>query len=384
MNLGLQKFIGLIFNRLPVIKNKVVFINFSGAGYGCNPKYIAEEIIRQNLDCRLVWLYNPLMVRAKDDFPARVKLVKIKSLRALYEVATASVWISNVRLTSFFKKGFKKKRGQFYLQTWHGSYGIKKMEGDVSNLPRSYLKNARVDSLNIDALCSNNSWLTSTYKRSFFYSGKIVEIGSPRNDVFFLKDQRSITAKVRSFYNLKDEVKIAFYVPTFRDVQSFDCYSLDYSMLRSALAKKFSGDWVVVVRMHPGLFKCKNFLSFSDSLLDGSSYADIQELLVAADIVISDYSSCIFDFMLSNKPAFIFATDLQKYEESRGLYYSLDKAPFMVATTNQELVENIAFFDEEKYIDAIKKFKCDMGGKDDGLSSCRAVEIVKNQFQVTI
>lgn len=94
----------------------------------------------------------------------------------------------------------------------------------------------------------------------------------------------------------------------------------------------------------------------SDKLIDACFYPDIQELLVSSDAAITDYSSCIFDFMLSRKPAFVFATDIKDFNNDRGFYYPLEATPFPIAVNNKELVENVLKFDDEKYQKILQTF----------------------------
>ena len=114
--------ISILFNLLPVSDDKIVFSNFDGRGYGCNPKYITEELLKRNANLEIVWLSNA----NRDFFPSKVKVVKWGSVRALYEWSTASVIVNNVRMGRYFDHGFIKKSSQIYIQTWHGSMGIKK------------------------------------------------------------------------------------------------------------------------------------------------------------------------------------------------------------------------------------------------------------------
>ena len=119
------KEIKLIFAKIfyldifKIQNNKIVFDNFLGKGYGCNPKYIAEEIIKEQLDYELVWPVKDI----KSEMPQQIRKVKYGSIRALYELATAKVWIDNVRNY----KGIDKKEQQFYIQKWHWSIGLKKV-----------------------------------------------------------------------------------------------------------------------------------------------------------------------------------------------------------------------------------------------------------------
>ena len=129
-SLSINRFIfNLFFAWLPVDENKIVVNNQTGNSYGCNPKYIIEELIKQNCKFKIVWLTNPEV--DKNDFDKSIKLVKFKSLRALFELATAKIWIDNNRKSYHLRKGLRKKENQIYIQTWHGSLGIKRIDMDV-------------------------------------------------------------------------------------------------------------------------------------------------------------------------------------------------------------------------------------------------------------
>ena len=155
----------------------------------------------------------------------------------------------------------------------------------------------------------------------------------------------------------------------------------DCNLLIDNLKKCFGGDWVVILRLHPHLANIKNqSLLHSDNrnVVNANQYPDIQELLVATDIGITDYSSWIFDFMLSRKPAFIYAEDIEKYNTDRGFYYQLETTPFPIATNNFELVENIKNFDYKQYEIKVDEFLQEKGCMEDGLASKRVVDLIEN------
>lgn len=370
-----MNFLHYLFNILPVKKNKIVLRSFSKS-YGCNPKYIAQEIIKQKLPYDLVFVSK----KGKNtDFPKEVKVITSK-LSEYYAFSTAKVIVANSRIGNYFLKGFKKKKNQLYIQTWHGSMGIKKMEGDCDNLSSSYFKQAKIDSRNIDYLISNSKWLSDAYRSSFFYDGKIVEIGNARNDIFF-SDNSKIKEKVYKYFGLEKDVNICLYAPTFRDDKTLDCYSLDYQKLLDTLKEKFGGKWVALSRMHPNLSKIKDIVPVMDNLLDGGKYSDIQELLAVSDVLITDYSSCMFDFMLSNKPVFIFATDIEKYNSDRGFYYSLDTTPFAIASNNEHLMKNISAFEQKTYKINVRKFIEEKGCADTGNAAKQCVDLIKKHIE---
>lgn len=377
-----SKYYREICETLPVQKDKIVFENFNGNSYGCNPKYIAEEIIRRNLPYELVWLVRSVTKeKEKNVFPEQIRLVGYGSKQALKELASAKIWIDNQRKNYFLKKGLRKKEGQYYIQTWHGSLGIKKLDADVDafvgELKQEWVSRSKLDSSMMDYLLTDSEFENKIFRRALWFNNEIKEFGHPRNDIFF-KDSTKIKQKVKEFYNIPKDKKILLYVPSFRDSGNIDCYDLDYEKVLKAMEEKFGGDWVCFARLHPRTKKYdKELIKESDKLIDACFYPDIQELLVSSDAAITDYSSCIFDFMLSRKPAFVFATDIKDFNNDRGFYYPLETTPFPIAVNNKELVENVLNFDNEKYQKDITDFLEDKGCMEDGHASERVVDLIE-------
>lgn len=377
-----SKYYREICETLPVQKDKIVFENFNGNSYGCNPKYIAEEIIRRNLPYDLVWLVRSVTKeKEKNVFPEQIRLVGYGSKQALKELASAKIWIDNQRKNYFLKKGLRKKEGQYYIQTWHGSLGIKKLDADVDafvgELKQEWVNRSKLDSSMMDYLLTDSEFENKIFRRALWFNNEIKEFGHPRNDIFF-KDSINIKQKVRDFYNIPEDKKILLYVPSFRDSGNIDCYDLEYEKVLKAMEDRFGGDWICLARLHPRAKKYdKELIMESDKLIDACFYPDIQELLVSSDVAITDYSSCIFDFMLSRKPAFVFATDIKDFNNDRGFYYPLEATPFPIAVNNKELVENVLKFDDEKYQKDITNFLEDKGCMEDGHASERVVDLIE-------
>lgn len=377
-----SKYYREICETLPVQKDKIVFENFNGNSYGCNPKYIAEEIIRRNLPYDLVWLVRSVTKeKEKNVFPEQIRLVGYGSKQALKELASAKIWIDNQRKNYFLKKGLRKKEGQYYIQTWHGSLGIKKLDADVDafvgELKQEWVNRSNLDSSMMDYLLTDSEFENKIFRRALWFNNEIKEFGHPRNDIFF-KDSTKIKQKVRDFYNIPEDKKILLYVPSFRDSGNIDCYDLEYEKVLKAMEDRFGGDWICLARLHPRTKKYdKELIMESDKLIDACFYPDIQELLVSSDAAITDYSSCIFDFMLSRKPAFVFATDIKDFNNDRGFYYPLEATPFPIAVNNKELVENVLKFDDEKYQKDITNFLEDKGCMEDGHASERVVDLIE-------
>ena len=363
--------------NLPIQNNKIVFTNYAGKSYGCNPKYITEEILRQNLPYEIIWLVTDVE-KERENFPQQVRLVPYYSKKALKELSSAKVIISNNRLNFFWQCGLPKKKEQLYIQTWHGSLGIKKIEGDIAKESPSWRKWAKVDSSYIDIFTSHSKFEDEHYQESFWYSGPIVRTNHPRNDIFFIAENEKIKIKdkVYKYLNIDVNKKIVLYVPTFRDDGDIKCYDIDADKVINTLNCKFNDDYIFLIRLHPNV-NTEN-LNLIKNSVNATDYPDIQELLFASDIVISDYSSCMFDFMLTRKPVFIYASDIEKYNNERGFYYPLETTPFSIAQTNDELMKNIENFDNIEYVEKADKFLIDFDCTDDGKASENVVKIIKN------
>lgn len=367
-----------------IVKNRIVFNNFAGNGYGCNPKYIAEEILRRKLPYELIWLSDNKSAHRKD-IPAGIKIQKFgkSSIPILY---SAKVFISNIHANYFLRHGWIKGENQKYIQTWHGSLGIKKLDFSVKNLNPFFSDEKtqvyKCDMQNIDFLLSNSTFEEDVFKEGLLWDKVCFRVGHPRNDIFFKTDEEldNIRQKVFSEVGISGNKKILLYAPSYRDDYNLDVYVLNYQELRKLLNEKSNDEWVILVRFHRNLLrklKENNVNVDSADVIDVTSYPDIQELLVAADIGITDYSSWIFDFMLSRKPGFIFATDIEKYNNDRGFYYPLETTPFPIATDMNQLVDNIINFDMEKYRFEVDQFLASKGCMEDGHASERVVDLIE-------
>lgn len=377
-----SKYYRQICETLPIDENKIVIDNFNGNSYGCNPKYIVEEILKRKLPYEIVWLVKNVKKETNaNNFPEGIRLVGIGSKQALKELASAKIWIDNQRKNYFLKKGLRKKEGQYYIQTWHGSFGIKKLDADVKAFNQEWnqewVKRAKYESSIMDYLITNSTFDDKVLTHGLWFHNEIKRFGHPRNDVFF-RNQEEIKNKVYDFYGIPKDKKVLLYVPSFRDDYSIDCYKLDYEKILKAMEEKFGGEWICIARLHPRAKKFdKELIPESSKIVDGTFYPDIQELLVAGNVAVTDYSSCIYDFLLTGKPGFIFATDIEKYNNDRGFYFPLESTPFPIATNNQEFIKNIECFDNSLYTKKVEEFLKEKGSMEDGNASKRVVDLIE-------
>lgn len=358
-----------IFNRFPIKANKIFFFSYYGSQYGCNPKYITEYILRTypSGHFELVWAFNDL---GSKEHLKGFKKVRTMSLKYFYELCTSKVIITNHRTTELFIK----RKDQYYIQTWHSSLRLKKIEKDAeTSLKSNYVEMAKKDSLKCDLLLSGCEYSTNIFKSAFWYEGEIFEHGTPRNDILFnlTKEQkRDILKRL----DIPENHKVVLYAPTFRRENGFDVYNLEFSNIIESLKNKYGGEWVFLVKLHPHLIKQSGVFSKEQQIIDVTSYDDIQELLGITDFLISDYSSLIFDFAITGRPCFLYVPDFKEYRENdRDLYFNINNLPFITAKSMHELLESINEFNYAKYSESLNDFINYIGTFEDGKASRQLV-----------
>jgi CDP-glycerol glycerophosphotransferase len=267
-------------------------------------------------------------------------------------LATARVWLDNNRKESYIRK----KKGQYYIQTWHGGIALKKIEKDYeSALGKSYVKNAKRDSAMTDLYISNSNFCTNLYRNSFWYKGEIKEYGSPRNDIL-LKPDSGVKDKISKKLKIPADYKIAVYAPTYREGGNTMAYEMDFDKVLNKLTTKFGGKWVIAVRLHPLVSVLSSFITYNDNIINATYYRDIYELMAAGDVLITDYSNLMFEFSFMRKPVFLYAKDMNEYDKDRGFYFDYQTLPYDRAYNMTGLLDNILSFEEEEYLHRVEMF----------------------------
>lgn len=355
------------FSLFNIKKNRILFISYYGSMYGCNPKYIYKELMNDK-DVETIWVYNSTHKDLNNSL-----VCSPGSFLYYYYLATSKVIVSNFRMESTFNK----RREQYYVQTWHSSLRLKKIEKDAEkSLSEKYLTMAKNDSKQIDLLLSGSSDSENIFKKSFWYQGEIDRCGTPRNDIFF-QENNHLKAEIKSTLKLDKDVKILLYAPTFRKNNSLESYNLDYKKLKKVLEENFNSKWVVAIRLHPHLLNLSSSFS-GDGIINVTEYPDIQELLFVSDMLITDYSALMFDYLNANKPCFLYVNDLEDYNNNeRDFYYELNELPFPVAKNQEILHESIIKFDVDNYIKDIKLFCNKIGHYEEGKASKEVVFRIK-------
>ena len=349
----------------PIKKNKVIATAFSGIRYGDNQKPMLEALHGLSPETDIVWVKK----RGHEyELPEWMRYVHPWTIRWFYEYATAKIWTNNCMTPVFFRK----RKGQLYIETWHGGLGIKKVFGDTqSKNTQKYKMRCEKMANMADVFISNSEHLSAIYRNSLGYNGPIWKCGYPMNDILFTESPQ-IKEKVKKALNIPATNKILLYAPTRRDKfltegrMDDSVFFSNFTELRHSLSQRFGGEWTIVLRWHHGQMKMLSGTTIPLNVVNATSYPDMQELLMATDVLMSDYSSCAFDAAMRRIPCFIYASDYDDYKKYRGVYYELEELPFPYAKNNDELEQNVKNFDLEDYLKKWDAFSVRMGLNETG------------------
>jgi CDP-glycerol glycerophosphotransferase len=274
---------------------------------------------------------------------------------------------------------YRKK--QIIINTWHGGLPSKKVGLDIEC--------SLYEKINIKNMAENTSYVLSPSRR---FSGvmfsafgitndKMLNFGFPRNDIFFRHDA-SIARKVKRFYNIPEETGVILYAPTFRGPvgNASTVYISNPEKIIIAAEGRFQRKYVLLVRLHHTIPLNKE----SEFVLNGNKYPDVQELLYASDIVISDYSSIVWDFFFTKRPFFLYTPDTEEYTSARGFYIPVGQWGFPLAKTVPELIDNIGRFNSDDHSDAINNYLAMTGSYEQGNATRQCVEFIDslvNKYQ---
>ena len=369
----------------PVRKNRVVFCSYGGRGIGSDPGKIALAMLAHSDGLDLVWMLKDLKTPLPDGLRKCRIYDRSKSIFGqIVALFRSSRMFSSAKVVICDAKdcGFFKHRASLYIQTWHGDMPFKLIEGECTEeLESGYLLNSRRDSARTDVILSASSFMSDIFRRFFWLPEdcRIMEFGIPRNDIYF-SDGTAARAAVELFFGLEAGVRLAVYAPTFRDDGDTTVFnSLDFGSLLKALSSRFGGKWKILVRMHPNINAAKCTIAYGDDVLNASGFADGESLFKSAEILITDASSIIREFITMEKPVFMYFPDFEHYAAScRSLRPLFFKLPFRRCRNTTELVSEISAYQQQMYQGKVEEFmKANViRFFDDGHATERAVKLI--------
>ncbi|MCI7352787.1 MAG: CDP-glycerol glycerophosphotransferase family protein [Holdemanella porci] len=364
--------ISFISKFFPLKSNRILFRAYEGRGYTCNPKAISECILSNTNEYEIIWAFKEpekfLYLKERN-----IRLVKVYSLKYYYYYISSAVLVFN----DFWSSFIRPRKKQIFLNTWHGSGALKCV--GLCTMPH------KVDKLLYNMrhafgylICGCRKF-TEIREMSFGKHIIDLEIGLPRNDIFFKTDlvKTQFVSKIRNELGINISSKIILYAPTYRENFENELYGLDIPNILNALKKKFGGEWILLVRGHY-FNKAASSENIDNFVIDVSDYGDMQDLLLTADVLITDYSSSSWDFGLQQKPCFLYMPDIESYKKDFSFYNPIECLPYPQAETNKELVENIVGFNYESFRSKLFEFYTDFGSFDDGSASEEIYEFIVN------
>ena len=363
---GIQNALQLF--RLFPLQNKVSFISFSGRQYSDSPRRISKLLLKEHPEIQQVWAFNePEKFRFLEE--KGVTVVKYKSLAYLYHVMTSRVYVDNAEFWSILK--FRPE--QMVLETWHGGGAYKRVGShriDVNQLEQQHA----VEKMNKITLflSSSKAFTNFVIRDAYQYRGEVLECGLPRNDDL-IHPRPAARVRVRQALDIPRGTRTLLYAPTFRNSHSLDLYDVDFARLKAALEARFGGEWIILLRMHYYIAD-QAMASQAPYLRNATDYPDMQDLLQYADVLLTDYSSCMWDFSLTHKPCFLYARDIAEYRGERDFYTPIESWPFPLASDNDELTQVIADFNEETYHAAVERHHTELGSTESGTAAKQCVE----------
>ena len=314
---------------------KVVWSSFEGR-YSDSPRALYEAL-RDRSDIEHTWL---AAAGHRRWFPAGVTTADPATPEARAALEEADLVVASSHVEVDWEKGPRTT----YLQTWHGT-PLKRIHHDVLWAPPGRLAKLDEDVARWDLLLSPNPASTPRLRRSFRYDGEVLESGYPRNDVLADADRREkARARQRNALGLPDEAVAVLYAPTWRDqeVLGEDPQPVQLALDARRFCDVLPDDHVLLVRAH-NLVSRRWHLDAHPRVLDVSDEPDVSDLMAAADVLVTDYSSLMFDFALTGRPILLHAFDLETFAtETRGFYFDLlPEAPGPVLRTSDEVLETL-------------------------------------------
>jgi CDP-glycerol glycerophosphotransferase len=360
--------------RMP-LRDAVFFTSWKGKQCADNPLGIADELRRQGDDREHIWAVADWSTPA----PSDATVVLHGSEEYYTALARSRYVVANDDMHYFYRK----RDGQVYLQTWHGT-PLKRIGFDIERPQfasgRSYFAQLASDVAQWDALISPNPFSTPIMRRAFRFEGDIWETGYPRNDLLVRDDSRAIAASVRRRLGLPDGKRVVLYAPTWRDNQYYASgrYRFDLRLDLERAWQVLGPGYVILVRGHHQSADDVTAGQRPGFALDVTRYPEVSELFLASDILVTDYSSVMFDFAVTGRPMIFFTYDLAQYrDELRGFYFDFEaEAPGPLLATSDEVLAAIGDLgaagagDDPAYRAFVTKY-CPL---DDGKAAARVCE----------
>ncbi len=353
-------------SRLPR-SGLVAFESNIGNDLGDSPGAIQREIVRRRLPVETGWVLDPALPA-----PGGVQVLRRQSLRYLWAMGRARVWVSNQNMPALVPRPPRT----YYVQTWHGT-PLKRMLHDLDSVvgrDAGYV--GRVDRMISEwsVLLSPGPWATERFRSAFRYDGDVIEAGYPRNDVLVTGAEERAGA-VRRRLGLARSKKVLVYAPTFRDDQrTGNRFTFTLPLDLDALVRLAGEEYEILVRLHPVV---RGKVRLPWGVHETGAGFEMDDLLAAADVLVTDYSSVMFDYSVLGRPMVFYVPDLDHYRDDlRGFYLDFEaEAPGPLVRTTAELADVVLDAARlEAHRESVRAFRERFAPLDDGGAAGRVVD----------
>lgn len=374
----------LTYKLIPVDPKLVIFISFHGRGFSDNPKAIFEAMKEDPAfsDYKFIWFIKNH--KKKNIKIPGAKVVEYFSIPYFYYLSRAKFWIINCKMPLYISK----KPDQVYLQTWHGT-PLKKLAHDIdvaedTTFYRSGVSYEKmVDSYDQDVarynyMISPNTFCTDVFQTSFrIDKDRLIETGYPRND-FLSNYTEEDVIRIKKKYGIPLDKKVILYAPTWRDNSYVAAgYTFELKADFHKWKENLPEDTIVLFKPHYLIInRFENDHSLDGFLYSIPASAEISELYIVADSLVTDYSSVFFDYAILKRPIYFYMYDLEEYaQDLRGFYLDIHKdLPGKIYRKESDLLHSLA--KEEYDFSKLEDFNRLFNNKEDGKASKRVLSIL--------
>jgi CDP-glycerol glycerophosphotransferase len=351
---------------------RITWFCFRGL-YADNPRALYEALLARGIEATHTWLTLP---RARHTFPPGTTLLEYRTPESVAALEEADLVVAN----DCISLNWRKRPGTTYLQTWHGT-PIKRIHHDIPNPRPGWLDAPDRDIARWDHLLSPDPPSTPLLKSAFRYDGPIHETGYPRNDLLSAPDRDEVRARMRRRLGIADGTTAVLYAPTWRDDLVFGDEGPDFALPIDLgdFTRRLGEDHVLLVRLH-SMVADRLAVPPGAPVVDVSDVPDSADLYLAADLLVTDYSSAMVDFAVTGKPILLYTYDLEHYRDDlRGFYFDLAEiAPGPLLRTSGELVDAIAGLDAvtAEHAEQYDRFRRTFCSLEDGHASDRVLDLL--------
>ncbi|MDX3375318.1 CDP-glycerol glycerophosphotransferase family protein [Streptomyces sp. ME02-6991-2A] len=353
------------------LRRAVLYSSFDGRQFSDSPRAIHRELASRERDIEHLWVVRDQQAAV----PEGVRAIALHSAE-WYEALARSRWVvTNTHLPQWFERA----EGQCVVQTWHGT-PLKRIGRDLAGTPHAdaaYMASMEQRSAQWSVLVSPNSFSTPVLRRAFGYSGEVLESGYPRNDLLYAPDRAKVAAAVRERLAIPEGRRVVLYAPTWREdrPRQGGRYDPGHQLNLDQAREVLGDDHVLLVRRH---YLVGGSVPGTDVVRDVSRHPDVAELLLISDVLVTDYSSIMFDFAQTGRPMLFHTYDLAHYRDTlRGFCFDFEhRAPGPLIPDSAGVVA--ALRDPEAAVaghqEAYERFReafCDL---DDGSAAAQVVD----------